>query len=343
MPDAGRADAAAYRQALMRTCLASLDRFYLPETGLFARSAVWDGTAWRTTEPSAANTANVVLALCQIRRQAMSTRFEPEPIIRRLIANGCRDLDYTGIAFLLWADSIGERRYGAVLWKAFQERFPVGASQSMHLGWTLSAVCRYARVASQAGVARRMAHELYQRLASNQAARSGLFYASGVREGWLRRRRPVTTLSSQTYAIHALASYGRLFGVADAVDRAERCADAVRRQQGPRGQWWWRYDVESGAVVEPYPVYSVNQDTAVPLALDELRRARGGRCDDAAVNDGLKWLFGANEVERSLVDERGAVIWRAVRPDGDRFEVVAEMHSYHPARCLYTWCGGDHD
>jgi len=331
-------DVAGQRDILMRTCRASLERFYLPESGLFARSAIWDGAAWTRTEPSPGNTANVALALYQLRRHGMATPFDPDPMMWRLIVDHCRGLDYTGIAFLLWADSIGDRRYGTVLWKTLLERLPASASQSMQLGWTLSALCRYGPVATDTGAATRMAYELYRRIAANQSAKSGLFYASGAREGWCRRRKPVTTLSSQTYPIHALASYGRVFGVTDAIDRATRCATAICRRQGPQGQWWWRYDVESGTVVEPYPVYSVNQDTAVPMALGELQRARGGRRDDTAVNRGLGWLFGQNELGQSLVDEQAGVIWRAIQPRETGFEVVREMHSYHPARCLYALC-----
>jgi hypothetical protein len=247
-------------------------------------------------------------------------------------------LDYTNIAFLLWADALAENRYESILWNALRARMPANVSQTTQLGWTLSAVSHYLPVAKDGAAVARFAREIYQRIAANQG-RSGLFFTSGDRQGWLRRRVAGSSLSSQAYAMQGLALYGRTFGVAAALDRAERCADAVCRQQGAAGQWWWRYNVDNGAVSDQYPLFAVNQDTAMPMALGELQRARGRRSYAAAIDRGIRWVFGDNEVGGSLVDEAGGAIWRAVRPrDGGGFDVIREMHAYHAARCLYHLC-----
>jgi hypothetical protein len=206
----------------------------------------------------------------------------------------------------------------------------------MHLAWLLAALCGCEAAAAGRTELRSLADWTYARIAANQSDATGLFYGSAAREGWLRRRRPLSTLSSQTYPMYALARYGQVFGVREAIARAARCADALCRLQGPAGQWWWRYNVQSGEVVETHPVYAVNQDTAIPLAFHEIEAATGADRYGRHVAHGLEWLFGANELGASLVDEARSVIWRAIGSQAGRFAIVSEMHSYHPARCLFA-------
>ena len=322
----------------MRACIASLERFYVPEAALFARSMTWDGATWTKTAPSPNHTANVLLALYALQRRGMTTAVDPAPVMERLVRWYADALDYTGLSFLLWADALGDGSHGAILWPALRAALPSGTSNSMHLSWVLSALCHHVAVAPVAGPVERLAGELYRRLAANQSVKSGLLYDSGVRDGWLRRRKPLGTLSSQAYSIYALALYGRVFGVPDALARAARCAAAICTQQGPQGQWWWRYDVESGIVIEKYPVYAVNQDSAMPMALLELARSTGCGSYAARIVKGVNWLFGSNELGRPLADESVGVIWRGIQEIDDRFELLPTMHAYHAARCLYTWC-----
>lgn len=126
-----------------------------------------------------------------------------------------------------------------------------------------------------------------------------------------RHRAHVGCFADQVYPIQALARYASATGDRRALDAADRCAARIVREQGPAGQWWWHYDVRTGAVVEGYPVYSVHQHAMAPMALLELAGA-GGADHRAAVARGVRWLSRHPEVQAELLDETTGAIWRKV-------------------------------
>ena len=143
-----------------------------------------------------------------------------------------------------------------------------------------------------------------------RAAESGLFrHTTAENAGW---RGHVGCFADQVYPIQALAEYARCTGDADALQASAQCAQEICDLAGAAGQWWWHYDVRTGAVLERYPVYSVHQDGMAPLALWALAEA-GGPLHRAALQRGLDWLNASPELDgASLIDEPGAFIWRKV-------------------------------
>jgi hypothetical protein len=117
---------------------------------------------------------------------------------------------------------------------------------------------------------------------------------------------------------------------------AAECARRLCGLQGPQGQWWRAYDVRKGTVAERYPVYAVNQDGAMPAALTLLARVAPGPHLEEASRRGLHWLFGANELGVSLVDEEHGVLLGGIGRQGEDFELLREMRAYHPGRCLHA-------
>ena len=204
----------------------------------------------------------------------------------------------------------------------------------MRLAWTMAGLCHYLPRAESTREVRATIGDLVTALIAHQCRASGLFHVSGQREGWLRRRRPIATLSSQSYAVYALATFGATCGDREAVRRALDCADCLVGLQGTSGQWWWRYDVPRGRVAGPYPVYAVNQDSAMPLALGAAESVSSRGAYRAAARRGLEWEFGNNELGQSLIDEQGAIIHRGLTMEGERPMLIREMRSYHPGRCL---------
>lgn len=328
-----------HESVLWRISISSLERFYLPEAGILARCLVWDGRELcPASGPSPRNTAEVAKALYRLRRGGFSCPLDPDVLMERIVEEYLPDLTYPDVALVLWADTLGDGRYLPALWEALRRRFPSDASDTMELAWTLSALCHYLPVATIPTDVAALAHAICRKIARNHSRTTGLFYASGSREGWLRRRHASASLSSQAYAIQALVLYARVFDVPEALPQAQNCADALCTHQGPLGQWWWMYDVPAGEVREPYPVYSVNQDSAIPMALGELARIAGASRYQARVALGISWLFGENELRTSLVDDDAGVIWRAIRRHDGAFTILREMYSYHPGRCLYALC-----
>jgi len=307
----------------------------LPHAGILARRVVWNGHALHAEpEPSPRNTAEVAKALYALRRRGIDAPLDPDALLDRLVTDHLDALEYFDAAHALWAASIGDSPHRATFWAALHRRLPPDTTDTIQLGWTLSAVCAYAPGASAPEAVAALADNLYGRILRNQFASTGLFRPNAGRGRWWRRRPATTDLSSQAYAMHALASYGHVFARRAPVDAAARCADTLCRLQGPRGQWWWMYDGKRGTVGSPYPLYAVNQDAAVPLALGAIARTeRQGPYADAVARS-LKWVFGDNEVQTPMVDTELGVVWRGVHRDGEHFSLIREMYSYHAARCL---------
>lgn len=124
-----------------------------------------------------------------------------------------------------------------------------------------------------------------------------------------RLRAHVGCFADQVYAIQGLARLYVATGDTVALAAANACADRICALQGPSGQWWWHYDVRTGAIVERYPIYSVHQHAMGPMALLDLREA-GGRDHLAAVVKGLRWLDEHPEVSGPIVSDAHDVIWR---------------------------------
>ena len=147
---------------------------------------------------------------------------------------------------------------------------------------------------------------------------------------------------------------------------ARTIAEHLLACQHPLGQWAWHYNVRTGSVVDVYPVYAVHQDGMAPMALLPAERLLG-LPTLPAVARGVKWLFGRNELDQSLVNTEDAVIWRSIRrrsplrsvvyplklaslvdagrgldlgarlASPDMLEIDREMRPYHLGFCLYAF------
>ncbi|MFT3766620.1 MAG: hypothetical protein QM820_14065 [Minicystis sp.] len=169
---------------------------------------------------------------------------------------------------------------------------------------------------------------------------------------------------AQVYTIVACLRRDAVTPDPAAREAARAIADRILHHQHPLGQWGWRYNVESGGLVDLYPVYSVHQDGMAPMALLPLERALGVPTT-AAVARGVSWLFGENEIGERLAVESEQRIWRSVRRRGHRrhvlypleaasllhlgdsldlgarfagaLEIDRELRPYHLGWCLYAF------
>lgn len=325
---------------LWQTCLTSLKHYYISDDFLLARNVAWTDQGWLQSEGSFRNTANVLIALNKIKADENNIAFDPDKLLHRLIQDqGWRDLPSCDIALLIWADALGSCDCLDILWDVLYPQLQdVDKLQTMDKAWILSALCHILLQSPSQWDVAGCAEKTLNSLLKSQNPQTGLFYKSLRREGFLRRKPGISSLSNQTYPIQALSLYAALTGDQNSLDRAAQCANMICRLQGPLGQWWWIYDVSQGQVSQKYPVYSVNQDAAVPLAFWELGWAQKEFHFENALNLGLQWLFGENEVDMSLVQQADGVIWRGLEKVDDNMQIIPEMYSYHPARCLYALC-----
>jgi hypothetical protein len=117
---------------------------------------------------------------------------------------------------------------------------------------------------------------------------------------------------AQVYTIVACLRRDAVLADPAARDAARVIGERLLQHQHRQGQWGWRYNVRTGALVDLYPVYSVHQDGMAPMALLPLERAVGLPFT-AAVARGVDWLFGDNELGEPLADVASARIWRSIR------------------------------
>ncbi len=157
------------------------------------------------------------------------------------------------------------------------------------------------------------------------ASESGIFPYYTTPSFGPRMRSHVGCFADQVYPIQALAGYAKAYGDTEALGAADRCGQRICELQGEHGQWWWHYDSRSGDVVEGYPVYTVHQTSMAPMCLLDLEEA-GGTAQHEAIRRGMSWLTDAFEVQRDMIDDEHAVIWRKVART-DRGKLVRKLRA----------------
>ncbi len=131
---------------------------------------------------------------------------------------------------------------------------------------------------------------------------------SGFRRNW-------GSFATQIYSGLGLYHAGECLGDAQALEAAQRCAAALVARQGPRGEWAWFYHIPSGRIVDWYEVYSVHQHGMAPALLHHAV-AHGLPGAREAMVRGFGWIFGANEMGRSMLRPDLGMIIRSQRRGG---------------------------
>lgn len=215
--------------------------------------------------------------------------------------------DAGAIALAAWAAAEAADIHAAPLFRRLGALLATDAPiATIDCSWLVAAALAAAHLDDTSELAVRAA----QRLVAAQGA-SGLFPHTVPAQRHARWRADVGCFADQVFPIQALARLHAAQGDPVALAAAEDCALRLCELQGPAGQWWWHYGVRDGAVVDPYPVYSVHQHAIGPMALLDLREAGGSAHWDPLV-EGVKWLDRHPEVSDPLVCDVEAVVWRKV-------------------------------
>jgi hypothetical protein len=299
---------------LVETALSGLPRMLDPTTGVFAFTVRPGGPAGRSLR----YTCITLIGLTAAARTGFETRLDLDRLVRSL-AERRREITNAGeLGLLLWclSDYHGEitPAHEDVVARIPRTSGRLGGLTSTELGWLLSGLSRTAQVAPGHADVADKAHAVYTALRANYTDTTGLFCFGGRGGGRLRRRlrRRLGFFDNQVYGIHGGVDYHRVFGDRTALEMASRCFDQVLAAQGPLGQWAWHYNVRTGAVVDRYPVYSVHQHGMGPMALNAVADATGRSYDDA-LERSVGWVFGENELRRTMLDPDRGVIWRSIR------------------------------
>ncbi|MGA7385481.1 MAG: hypothetical protein WBW81_12540 [Methylocella sp.] len=141
-------------------------------------------------------------------------------------------------------------------------------------------------------------------------APSGLFFDSGT--GF---RRYFASFATQVYSCLGLFHYGEAMGDPVAIAAANACVAQLIALQGPRGEWPWFFAPDRGMVVDFYEVYAVHQHGMAPAILHHatMHGVPGAR---AALVKGFIWLFGDNELGRTMLRPELHLFYRSQRRAG---------------------------
>ncbi|HYP49194.1 MAG TPA: hypothetical protein VEQ61_11200 [Thermoleophilaceae bacterium] len=165
---------------------------------------------------------------------------------------------------------------------------------------------------------------------SGGRARSRVFYGVG-------------SFAGQVYPLHGLGALHRRTGE-PLPACAVRVANRIVEAQGPLGQWWWIYSLRARRVLEGYPVYSVHQDGMAFLGLVPMEELGAGSYV-GALSKGLDWLYGKNELGRSMVERDPAFIPRCIQRSGSGadlpFGLSYPRYALMIGRAQVPWVGSD--
>ncbi|MDM8007797.1 MAG: hypothetical protein QUV05_16780 [Phycisphaerae bacterium] len=229
----------------------------------------------------------------------------------RLIAETAGDTNLGDLALVAWAAAKLAHMGTAHVLALLRQRSLVTPCYTVEAAWALSALIAARKqfdVDAEVVTAR-------DRLLRAFSCEAGIFahWTDAHQAPWCRAH--VACFADQVYPIQALARYHKAFGHSASLDAASRCAERICRVQGPAGQWWWHYDTRNGSVIEGYPVYTVHQDAMAPMALLDLHEA-GGPDHSDAIRKGLSWMSYSPEVDRCLIEDELALIWRSAKRSG---------------------------
>ncbi len=180
-------------------------------------------------------------------------------------------------------------------------------------------------------------------------------------------RKRLPHFGDQIFSVLALSQLARVRGDDAACEAARSIGELLIANQMPNGAWPWIYDPLRGAVVEPYELYSVNQDSLAVIGMHGLSEATGNKhYRDVAVRS-LDWSYAGNEMGVQMFDADAQMIYRSIRrkqrfarahqarnaaaiflraaprlADPDELEVNRSMRPSHLGWLLEAWAGRNH-
>lgn len=311
-------DASALLHELRERAVRLLARMYLPQEKLFCFRLRRDETGGNPPRHviegiSLRYTAIVLLALAREDSTLSEQIFGEhriDQVLDRLIETALTSDELGSVALALWAARAWKREDADRLLEHLRKFDPLtGSHPTVEVAWCLTA---QSIDGDSAGRDEPFARQLADRLMRSFSERSELFphWPAGADAPWSRAH--VSCYADLVYPIQALSHYSRFAQDPQALSVARRGADKMCALQGPQGQWWWHYDVRTGRLLEPFPVYAVHQDAMGPMALYDCQDAGGGDYR-AAIRQSVLWFDNAPELtDFNLNDRSSDVIWRKV-------------------------------
>jgi hypothetical protein len=149
------------------------------------------------------------------------------------------------------------------------------------------------------------ARALFHHLDRYHSCRSDLFHDRPA--GWRRR---FSSFASQCYLTLACYIYGEWARDQRALNLAKRCSARLISLQGPQGEWPWALYTPSGRILDYYEIHTVHQAGLAPAILD-LAEQHGVAGADEALIRGFQWIYGENQLRKSMLSKKQGLIVRS--------------------------------
>jgi hypothetical protein len=284
---------------LVNYALNGLRRCWLPEHGRWSHIHHLDGRN-RPNESLPPSdvfyTLNVLLGMSRV--DEVSASINVSEIFRRNVLQLTR-MPVAKYAFgmALWAAAELELDVPEAVARDFNsllmERRNWSDFRAQDIGMLLTGIVAQAKAGRKDWC--RFAGPLFSFLSDRYHSESGLFFDAP--SGFRRR---FASFATQTYLTIACYHYGEFTGNCSAIAMANACTRKLIALQGPHGEWPWFFDARHGRVLDFYEVYSVHQYGMAPALLEcaerhDVHEAR------AALIKGFKWIFGENQLRRSML------------------------------------------
>jgi hypothetical protein len=298
--------------------------------------------------PSFRYTAITLLGLNAAIRSGISVTFPVDSICSDLATRAAEEPDLGNKGLALWAalklrSVASDKGLHAILGHdGFVTTRNEGHVRSTELAWAVySLAMAWSDMNIQGGalLGRDRKSEVKKRLdeglkllRSQRNATTGLFQCAGIPAGNSLLRDKLKTTSgffdSQVYGAMALAQCSNALERPELLAEAHQTLKAVLERQGRNGEWPWHYDVRTGAIIDPYPVFSVHQDGMGPMLLLDVGEDLGIDLQEP-VELSLRWIFGNNEINTSMIDREVGMIWRGLGRRGVREYILQANRVLH--------------
>ncbi len=303
---------------LIKYTLRGLQSCWMPSIGRWSHIYHLDGRAEPNQSVPSSDvfySLNVLLGLSKISHYQNLHGYDIPEIFRR-----CVEL----------VPVVGTPRYsyGIALWAAADLNLPIPSKSltaitavveernnwikfsAQDLGMLLTGYVRFAERDPNGSWAA-TAHELFKYLAERFSCPSGLFYNTAA-----TGRRQFSSFATHTYLTLACFVYGEWASNQRALALAKGSSRKLIELQGPQGEWPWFFYTPAGRVVDYYEIYSVHQEGMAPAFLGHAERHAVPDARHALIR-GFNWIFGQNQINRSMLWKREGLICRSQLRKGE--------------------------
>lgn len=305
----------SYYSKLINLAIRGLEPLYDDHQKLFTHKIAQKQLTPEDFHSSITYTAITILGLIRARKNGWGDISINETEALHALVNRINEVPRPGdLGLILWADSHSEGKHTNIIYKAIKDETHDNKLRQLptfELAWLLTGLCYAHNNVKNDAEYKNLILKLYKAITNNLNTDSGLFGYRHACNWPATIRNNIGNFADQIYSVYALSTYYDIFKQSEAINHAIRCTNRLCELQGSQGQWWWHYQSQKDIIASGYPVYAVHQDGMAPMTLFKLS-ALSGKDFQPAIQRGINWLRGDNELGIEITDWNKGIIWRDI-------------------------------